>query len=86
MNIKIDNNFSLKSDPRNVILVENKIVQDGDRKGEIYESPIGYYGNVEGALRGYLNHKTNTSEATSINELLSEIKDVKEIIKVFVRS
>jgi hypothetical protein len=81
LNIKIDKNYSLKSDPRNVILVENKTVQDGNNKGTEYESTIGYYGNIEQALNGYLNVKINTSEATSIKELLDEIKGVKEIIK-----
>lgn len=76
MNIKIDENFSLKSDPRNVILVENKI---SENKKE-YESTIGYYGNIEGALKGYLKYKINTSEATTLNEILDEIKEIHNTI------
>lgn len=80
MNIKIDNNYSLRSDLRNVILVENKIIQEGENKGKPTETTIGYYGTVEGALNGYLKVKTNLSNATSIKELLDEIKSVKTII------
>ncbi len=77
MNIKIDNNYSLKSDPRNVVLIENKVSE----KGTEYESTIGYYGTVESALKGYLKHKNNTSEATSINQLLNEIKETRKTIE-----
>lgn len=81
MNIKIDNNYSLRSDLRNVILVENKIIQEGENKGNPTETTVGYYGTVEGALNGYLKVKTNLSDATSIKELLDEIKNVKNTIK-----
>ena len=67
MNIKIDEDFSLKSDPRNIILVQNKIVQEGDNKGTDYESPIGYYGTVESALKGYLDYRIKISVTSSLS-------------------
>lgn len=85
MNIKIDDNYSIKSDPRNVILVENKIVQDGDRKGEVYETPVSYHGSVTEALKSYKRMRINTSEATTIKELLSVVKEtdrkIDEVLK-----
>jgi hypothetical protein len=77
MNIKIDENYSIKSDLRNVILVENKITEEGKE----YDSPIGYYGTIESALKGYLKTRINLSNATTIQELLAEIKNTKKIIE-----
>lgn len=81
MNIKIDENYSLKSDPRNVILVENKIVQEGKDKGSVRETPISYHATVQCALKDYLRIKTNLSEATTIQELLQDIKKIEKNIE-----
>jgi hypothetical protein len=81
MNIKIDETCSLKSDPRNVILVENKTSQEGNE----YETTIGYFGTVESALKGYLQYKVNTSKATSITQLIDEINGCKKIIEKTLR-
>lgn len=80
MNIKIDDTFSLKSDPLNVMLVETKTRQDGKNIGKKVDTVVGYYGTVESALLGYLTYKTNTSQATTIKQLRDDIKEVKEII------
>lgn len=81
MNIRIDEKYSLKSDPRNVILVENKTVQDGKNKGEIREVPISYHATVQCALKDYLRIKTNLSEAATIQELLQDIKKIEKTIE-----
>lgn len=81
MNIKIDKNYSLKSDARNVMLVENKVIQEGDNKGNPTEITLGYYGTIEGALKGYLRLKINLSDATTIEGLLKEIKKIEKTIE-----
>jgi len=81
MNIRIDNDYKLTSDERNVILTKISIGQSGKNKGKEVESNVGYYGNIEHALNDYLRIKINTSQATSINELKAEIREVKQIIK-----
>lgn len=81
MNIKIDKNYSLKSDARNVMLVENKVIQEGDNKGNPTEITLGYYGTIEGALKGYLRLKINLSDATTIEGLLKEIESIKKTIE-----
>ena len=80
MNIKIDEEYSIQSDERNVILVRSKEVQRGKNAGEIYEENLGYYGTVQGLLNDYLRIKTNMSDATSIKELLKEVKEIKKTI------
>lgn len=74
MNIKIDKDYSIKSDLRNVILVEKRISE----KGELYDNNLGYYATVQGALKGYLRVKTNLSDATTIQELLSDIRRIEK--------
>lgn len=81
MNIRIDNDYKLTSDDRNVILTKVQIVQSGKTKGEEVYSNVGYYSNVERALNDYLRVKINTSQATSINELKAEIRKVNKTIK-----
>lgn len=81
MNIKIDKNYSLKSDARNVMLVENKTIKEGDNKGNPTEITLGYYGTIEGALKGYLRLKINLSDATTIKGLLQDIESIKKTIE-----
>jgi hypothetical protein len=81
MNIRIDKDYKLTSDERNVILTKISIGQSGKSKGKEVESNVGYYGTIEHALNDYLRIKINTSQATSINELKAEIREVKQIIK-----
>lgn len=81
MNIRIDNDYKLTSDDRNVILTKVSIGQSGKSKGKEVETNIGYYGSIEHALNDYLRVKVNTSEAMSISELKAEIREVKKTIE-----
>lgn len=81
MNIKIDNDYKLTSDDRNVILVKTWIGQEGKSKGKEQESNVGYYANVQGALKGYLRIKTNLSDATTIKELLADVRKIEKTIE-----
>jgi uncharacterized protein YxeA len=78
MNIRIDNDYKLTSDERNVILTKISIGQSGKSKGK---AELKYFGDFEHALNDYLRIKINTSQATSINELKAEIREVKKTIQ-----
>lgn len=80
MNIVIDNEYSIQSDERNVILVRTKEAQRVKNAGEVYNENVSYHATVQGALKDYLRVKTNLSEATSIQELLSEVKEIRKTI------
>ena len=80
MNIKIDNEYLLQSDERNVILVRARETKKGDNAGNTYEENVSYHSSVQGALKDYLRIKTNLSEATSIQELINEVKEIKKTI------
>lgn len=81
MNIKIDKNYSLKSDLRNVILVENKVVQEGGNAGKEYEENISFHATLENALKDYKRVMINTFEATSIKELLKRVEEIDKTIE-----
>jgi len=80
MNIKIDDEYTLQSDDRNIILVRTKQVTKGENAGGTYEQNVSYLGSIQSALKDYLRIKINTSEATSIQELLNEVKEIKKTI------
>lgn len=81
MDIKIDNEYSIQSDERNIILVKTRKVENGKNKGEIYEQNVSYHSTLQSALKDYLRVKTNLSEATSVQELLKEVEEIKKIIE-----
>lgn len=81
MNINIDNEYKLTSDSRSVILVKTWIGQEGKSKGVEQEANVGYYANVQAALKDYLRIKTNLSNATTIKELLADVKKIEKTIE-----
>lgn len=81
MNIRIDDEYKIISDERNVILVRIKETKRGESAGNTYEENVGYYANVQSALKKYLRVKTNLSNATSIQELLDEVKEFNKTIE-----
>lgn len=80
MEIKIGK-YTITSDPLCIILNETKTIKNGKRKGEKYLSPIGYYIGVEGCLDALLELKIRESQATSIKELLDEVKETGKFIR-----
>lgn len=83
MDIKIDDTYSIKSDLRNVMLVEPKIIQSGKNKGQKVDSVVSYHATLENALKDYKRVMINTCEATSIKELLERVAEIdKKIEKV----
>lgn len=78
MDIKIDENYQLTSDPYNYILQERKEVLDGDNKGQAYFKVIGYYSTLISALKAYKELQIRTSKVTTVDELFNLIKKLDE--------
>ena len=76
MRIELDKEIVLTTDPKNFIL--NTWVTT-KRDGKTL-SAFAYYSTFEGALNGYLKHRTRRSDATSFKELASEVRELKEHI------
>ncbi len=80
MRIEISN-YVITSESRNIILNKAMTVQEGERAGEEYLSPIGFYSTVEQAMKAVGNHKIKQSEATSIKELMKEVREIRKLIE-----
>lgn len=58
--------------------IDKSFVVKKYRESEKKAKVIGYYGTLDRAIVGVLDHKMMTSEATSIQELLNEIRTAKK--------
>jgi hypothetical protein len=81
MRVQLDDRFIITSDESNFILKEVRISEGEKTKGEIIETPVGYYGNLEHLFDAYLNKTLMKSNATEFAELLMEIRTVKRYIQ-----
>lgn len=83
MNIQINEDYKLVSDKYNVILQERYEKEDKQRNktGEFDYKDVGYYPNVEQALKGFVRKATLNSKASSLKELTEEIKALHDTIK-----
>lgn len=79
MEIKLENNLVLSSDENQLTLRKEIGV---DKEGKATFKTLGYYSTLEQALEGYLRFKIKTSQATTLQELLNEIKALKHYIKM----
>lgn len=78
MNINLENGIILTSDETQFILKKEIGV---DKKGDTTYRTLGYYSEIDHALKGYVKYKTRTSDATTLQQLLNEIKTLKNYIK-----
>ena len=73
--------YVISSDSLCFTLNEEKKVKEGKNKGDEYLHPIGYYSTVESCMEGLLQYKIKKSDATSIKELVDEIKEISKFIR-----
>lgn len=81
MKLQINEDYRITTDEKNVMLEQRKVYQEGKNKGQEYYNTIGYYGTLEGAFNGMLNHRIRTSDASSYKELIKLVAEVREDIK-----
>lgn len=80
MKILLANNILLESKPKQVLL--RKISKTDKR---VYKRTIGYYTSLEDALEGYIKLNIQDSNAVTLGQLLSEVRDLKEYTKEIIR-
>ena len=86
MFIKLDEKYVITSDEMNVILaVDYGMKEDKDGKECRNTSAQGFYASVEDAINGYLRRRVNASQATSIRELIEEIRDLRKYVHELVK-
>ena len=88
MYINLDETYIIKSDENNYILCELKVASESAKNaGEIVEKTIGYYGNIQAALRGYTKISTRQPNQDGYKELLQKLDAIEQaILKVKIPS
>ncbi len=78
MNIQIGEKYKITSDAYNVVINQKyqKEAKEGEEPKYEYKA-IGFYPNLEKACIGLLDKDLRDSEATSIKDLMLEIKSAK---------
>lgn len=81
MNIQLNENYRITSDKDNVILEERKISKKGKNEGKEYYKQIGYFPNLEVALKDFARLKIKLSDTEGIEELKDLMKEILEEIR-----
>lgn len=79
MKVHIEDNLYLESDSMQFMLREYTGKTDGTGK-ELFKSH-GYFSTAEGAMKKVLKMKISESTATSLQELITEVKSIKQYIE-----
>lgn len=82
MKIQIEENLYLESDPYQYLLKQYSGKTYTNEKGEEREGyqVIGYYGKIGQAINALIDFKLKQSTATTLKELLNEVKEIKNDI------
>lgn len=81
LNIQLDKNHKITSGSLNLTLEEKRTIKEGDNKGKEIWVITGYYTSIQALLKSYLKKKIRDADTESIEELISEVNKVEEIIR-----
>ena len=72
--------YRLTSDGSQLILSESRKAKTGKSAGQIMYYPVGYFCKIEDTLQKVLNLEISDSDATTFPELLSAIRETRDMI------
>jgi len=78
MNINIRDKYVITTDGRNFVVSEIKIIKEGEKCREEYTADKTYHGRIDHALMCVFRRGLLKSDATTLKEILKEIKDFRE--------
>ena len=84
MNIRINQDWKLTTDPRNFIIEKRRIAQtdtDKQKKGDELWVQIAYYAKLDLALQGLVKHYLLDSTATTLEELRTCLRSIQDDIE-----
>lgn len=84
MNIRLNEDYQLTSDRLQYILQERKVPEKGKNIGKEYWDNIGYYSKLQNAIDDYIDMRVRASDAKSIAEIITHIKELKKEIIALV--
>jgi bacterioferritin (cytochrome b1) len=79
MNLQLDEKYFLETDENNFILKELKVNQKTKEK---YKEAIAYQSTLEQIMTSYMNKLFKKSKATTVEELLGDIRATKRYIQI----
>lgn len=83
MRVMLDDKYGIGSDENNFVLFEVKVKgKDSKDVGGVYDVIIGYYGNLEQTLQGYVrNSLRRDNDINHLKELVNAIDKLNKTIK-----
>lgn len=79
--IHIENDIYIQNDNNGSAIVKRSISQTGKSKGTEIFTPLTYYINVQSAVKGLIKMKIAESSATTLGELIDDIKRIEVYIE-----
>lgn len=80
INIQIDENYRITSDPHNIILQERRVIKEGPNAGTEEWDGIKYHSSLQQALESYSHTIVLNSAAQTIGELKDLLKTINDTI------
>ncbi len=81
MKLELDKEFFIESDENNFTLFKKGITGEKSKvQGLETIKPIGYYGTLQNALRGYTKHSLRLLENENVQDILDKLNSIEAII------
>lgn len=87
--IVINDKWTIQTDPRNYIVCQDHVTQEGEHAGEHYQTQEGFYSTLNGALQAIINRETMDvlSEGNfSLREAIQEIRRIQQDLRRTIES
>ena len=80
--IKLGGGYWLVSDKYCCWIMQDCVTKEGKNKGKVYHKRVsGYCAKIEDALESLCDRHSREINATSVNNLIREIKSLKSLVK-----
>lgn len=77
MRLDINSKFVIESDQYEFTVSEKSVIKSGENAGNILESAIGHFSNLNSAVKFLLDRTVKTSKA--VNDLQQVLREVNEM-------
>lgn len=84
MKVHIEKDIYLSGDGRSFQLERRSVVKGGEKKGDELYIPFAYHSSIGGAINSLIKMKVSESTATTLLELIEDIKRIESEIKAIV--
>lgn len=79
--IHIENDIYIQNDELGSTIVKRSIAQSGKAVGNEVFTALGYYSNITSAVKGLIKMKIAESSATTLGEMIEDIRRIEAYIE-----